>query len=76
MQNGPLLGHVDLLTAKHRGNAPAQTTLLSKAHEQSDCLLSDTILRVVEVNAGGVGREALATPGILGEELFQMHHAY
>jgi hypothetical protein len=76
MQNGPLLGHIDLLAAKHRGNAPAQAALLGKLHEQPDGLVGYAVLRVVEINARRFGRKALTTPGIVSEELSQMQAAY
>ena len=75
VKHGAFFRHVDLLAAEHRLDAPTQAAFLRKPHEQPDRLVSDAVLRVVEVNAGGFGREALAAPGIVGEELPQMQAA-
>ena len=44
--------------------------------QQSDRLVGDPMLRVVEVEPGGFGRHALAAPGVAGEELPQMQIAH
>lgn len=36
MQNGALLGDIDLVTLEHRVDVPAQAGLLRKLNEQSD----------------------------------------
>ena len=54
----------------------AQAALLGQPQQQPDRLVGDAILRVVEVEAGGFGRQALAPPGIVGEELPQMQIAH
>ena len=45
----------------------------ARSQQQAERLVGDAILRVVEVEAGGFGGQALAAPGIVGEELPQMH---
>jgi hypothetical protein len=76
VKHGALFRDVDLLAAEHRGNTPAQAALLGKLQKQRDSLVGDAVFRVVEVNAGRFDRKALATPGIVSEELSQMQAAY
>jgi len=75
VQNRALLGRVDFLAAEHRFDAPSQAALLGEAQQQPERLRVDAVLRVVEVKSGGFRREALAAPGILGEELAQVQIA-
>ena len=76
MKDGALFRHDDLLAAERRVDAPAPASALGKLHQQSDRLVGDAVLRVVELDAGGLDRETLATPGIVGEELPQMLMAH
>ena len=69
MQNGALLGDVDLIAREHSVDVLAQAGLLRKLQEQPHGLAGDAVLRVVEVETQGLQREAFATLGILGEEL-------
>ena len=69
MQNGALLGDVDLVAREHGVDVLAQTGLLRKLKEQADGLAGDSVLRVIEVETQGLQREAFAALGILREEL-------
>ncbi len=75
VQNGALLGRVDLLAAEHGLDARTQAALLGKAQEQAQRLAVDAILRVVEIKPGSFHCKALAAPLILGEEPAQVHGA-
>ena len=72
MQNGALLGDVDLVAREHGVDVLAQTGLLRKLDEQAHGLAGDSVLRVVEVQTHGLQREAFAALRILREELPKM----
>ena len=72
VEHGALFGHVDLFAAEHRFDARAQAALLGKVQQQPQRFVGDAILGVIEVEAGGFGRESLAAPGIVGEKLPQV----
>ena len=56
VQHGAVLGDVDLLAAEHRVDALAQPRLLRQRQQQAQRLVGDAVLRVVEVDAGGLER--------------------
>ena len=59
VQHGAVLGDVDLLAAEHRVDALAQARLARPAAtQQPQRLVGDAVLRVVEVEAGGLERSA------------------
>ncbi len=72
MQGRPPLGQVDRLAAEHGLDPRAQLDRARQVQEQPQGLVGDALLRVVEVEAGALGREALAALGIRGEEIAQM----
>ena len=73
VQDRAVLRHVDLLAAEHGVDPRAQAGLLGELDEQPQRLVGDAVLRVVEVDAGGFRGQAFAAPGIVREELPQMH---
>ena len=74
VQHGAVLGDVDLLAAEHGVDPRAQARLLGQLRRSSrERLVGDAVLRVVEVEAGRLGGQALAALGIVGEELAQVH---
>ncbi len=72
VQHGPLLGDVDFVAAKHRVDAPAQVRLLCQLHQQLEGLLGDSVLRVVEVDAGCFDGQTLAPRRVRREEVPQV----
>ena len=76
VQHGTVLGDVDLLAAEHRVDPLAQPAFLGELQQQLQRLVGDAILRVVEVDADGLGRQPLAALGIVGEELAQVDVAH
>ena len=72
VQDGPLLGDVDLLAAKHGVDPLAQAGFLGQLKQQLERFVGDAILRVIEVNARGLGCHALAALGIIREQLAEM----
>ena len=69
VENGTVFGDVDLIAAKHRADARGQSALACKRQQQLDGFVDDAILRLIEVEVCGIGRESLAAPGIIGEKL-------
>ena len=67
MQDGALLGHVDLVAAKHRVNASAESDLVSQREQQPDRLVGHAMLGIVKVETGGFDGQAFAALGIFGE---------
>ena len=72
VQHGAVLGDVDLVAAEHRVDALAQARLLGQLQQQLERLVGDAILRVIEIDARRLDRQALAALRIVGEELPQM----
>ena len=60
VEDGPVLGDVDLLAREHRVDAGPQPGPLGEREEQPHGLVGDAVLRVVEVDAVDLEREALA----------------
>jgi len=75
VQDGTLLGDVDLVALKHRVDARAQAGLLGELQQQRQGLIRDPVLRVVEEDANGLRRQALAAPRVVGEEPSEMQLA-
>ena len=75
VKHGPLLGHVDLLAAEHGLDASGEAALVGQPQQQPERLVGDAMLRVVEVEAGGLGGQALARAGVVGEDLPQVQLA-
>ena len=75
VEDGAVLGHVDPVAAEHRIGALRQARLVGQLDEQAQRLVRDTVLRVVEVEAGALGGEPLAARRVLGEEVAQVEIA-
>ena len=73
MQDGPLLGDVDLLAAEHGVDAGSQAGFLGQLQEEIQRLVGDAVLGVVEVDADGLDRQAFAAFRVVGEELPEVH---
>jgi hypothetical protein len=71
VQDRAVFRDVDLLAAKHRIDPLAQAGLLRKRDEQAQCLLVDAVFRIIEEDAGGLGRHPLAPAGIAREQVPQ-----
>ena len=68
MQYRAILGHVDLVTAEHRIDSIAKTGLPGQLQQQTQRLVGDPVLRVVEEDAFGFENEALTAFRIGGEQ--------
>ena len=69
VQHGAVLGDVDLLAAEHGVDPRAQTALVGQLQQQLERLVGDAVLRVIEIDARGLGGHAFAALGIVGEQL-------
>ena len=72
MQDGAVLRDIDLLAAEHRVDAIAQPRLLRELQQQSQCLVGDPVLGIVEIDSGRFERQPLAAFVIVGKKLPQM----
>ena len=72
VQDGPLLGDVDLLTPEHGVDVRPQAGLLCQLQQQPERLVGNAVFRIVEVNADSFNRQAFAARRIVREELAQM----
>ncbi len=72
VQDGAVLRDVDGLPGEHGGGALGQAGLLGQGDKQAEGLVGDAVLGVVEVQAGAFGGEALASPGVGGEQVAQV----
>ena len=72
MQNRPILGGVDLFSAKHRFDAGLQANLIGKLDQQGDCLVGDAVLGIVEIDADGFRAHPLGTARVVLEQRPQM----
>ncbi len=72
VQDGPLLGNVDLLPPKHGIDTGPQAGFLGQLQQELHRLVGDAVLRVIEVDADGLGGQALPAFGVVREELPEM----
>ena len=72
VQDRALLRDVDFLAAKHGVDLRAKAGFLGQLQEELHGFVGDAILRVVEVNACGLGCHALSAPWVIRKQLPQM----
>ena len=72
VQDGPLFGDVDLLPAKHGIDTGPQAGFLGQLQEELERLVGDAVLGVIEVDADGLGGQALSAFGVVREELSEV----
>ena len=68
MQNRAILGHIDLIASEHRFDAGTQIRFFCQLDQKLQRFVSYEVLRIVEVESGGIEREPLSPLGILSEE--------
>ena len=69
VQDGAVLRDVDLFAPEHGVDPRSQAGFLRQLQEQLEGFVGDAILRVIEVDAHGLGRHPLAAMGIIREQL-------
>ena len=72
VQDGPALGGVDLFARVHRVDTSAESASGRQTDQQAQRLVGDAEFGVVEIQADGFGGQALASPGVVGEQLAQL----
>jgi hypothetical protein len=72
VQNGTVLGDVDLVATEHGVNFPAQTGSIGEIDEASDCLAGDEVFRIIQEKPGGFELELLSAFGISSEKLAEV----
>ena len=72
VQDGSVLGHVELLAGEHRFDAIGKARALGEGREELQGFSGRAVLRVIEVQVGGLERHGVATRGIAGEEFAQI----
>ena len=72
MQHGAVLRDVDVLAGEHRVAPLGNSALLGELEQEPERLVGDPVLRVVEVDALGLGRQALPARGVSFEEVAKM----
>ena len=76
VQHRAVLGDVDVLAGEH-GVAPlGHARLFSQLNEQTEGLVAHAILRIVEVDPGGLGGQPGASLGVGCEEIAQVSPCY
>ncbi len=73
MQDGTLFGDVDLVATEHRVTAFGDAALLRELQQQTNRLVRDAVLRIVQIQTRTFDCQAFTTPRIVGEQLPQMH---
>ena len=73
VQNRALLRDVDLLAVEHRVDFRAQAALLRQLHKQSERLVRDAVLRIIQEKAQRFHGKPRSAIGVLREHFFQMH---
>jgi hypothetical protein len=72
VQGRAALGDIDGVAAEHGVDPRAQAALFRQPGEQSQRLVSDAILREVDVEPGGLDRQTLAALGVGREQLAEV----
>ncbi len=75
MQDGAILGEVDPFAPEHGVDPLIQATIAGQLQKQLECFVGDPVLRVIEEQAQGLDRHALAALGIIGKQLAQVQVA-
>ena len=75
VEHGAVLGDVDVLAREHRVDAIAQPGPLGEREQQRHRLVGDQVLRVVDVEAVDFEGQAVASVGVAGEQVAQVHGA-
>ena len=72
MKGGTPFSDIDLFPAKHRVDSRPQARFFGQLQEELDGFIRYAVLRIIQEDAHGFYREALAAPGVIGEKRSQM----
>src|ERR1700751_2940243 len=72
VQGRSVFRNVDLLPTEHGVNSCLESGLLRQLYEKLDCLVTDPILRIIEIDSHGFCSHAFATCRITGEEIAEV----
>src|SRR5271157_1657994 len=72
VENRPVFSDVNSFPPEHGVDPPSQARLLCQLEEKPESLVGHTVLRVIEKEAHGLYRHALAAPGVIREKFSQM----
>ncbi len=72
VQDGAVFRDVDFLATEHGCDPPAQIGFLGQLDEQFEGPVSDAILRIIQIEARRLDRQAFAALGVGGEKLSEM----
>ncbi len=67
VQHRALFGDVDLVAAKHRVDSRAELSVLGQCEQQAHRFVGDAMLRIVEIETGGLDGETLAAIRVFGK---------
>ncbi len=73
VEDGAILGAVDLFPAEHGPDPGAQSRLIRQPDEEMHRFIGDAVLRVVEEQPRALGGQSLATRRIIGEQRAQVN---
>ena len=76
VENGAILGDVDLVATEHGVNLPAQTGSIGEIDEASDRLAGDQVFRIIQEKPGGFKLELLGAFGIGSEKLAEVRKRF
>jgi hypothetical protein len=76
MENGAVLGDVDLVTTEHGVNLAAQIGGVREIDQASDCLTGDQVFRIIQEKPGGFELELLSAGRIGGEKLAKVRKGF
>ncbi len=76
VQHRALFGRVDHIAAKHRGDVLGQAAVTRQRRQQRDGLAVDPLLRIVEVQPGGLDGPAGTALGVRGKQVPQVRVAH
>ena len=72
VQHGAVFREIDFLATEHRRNPPAHIGFLGQLEQQLESLVRDAILRIIQVEARRLGRQALTAFWVIGKQFPEM----
>src|SRR5262245_46136475 len=73
VEHGPIFGHIDLVASEHRLDTLVKPGFLRQLYEELDCVIRNTVLRVVQEQSFCLGSHASATRRIISKKRSKMY---